>query len=137
MEAGRQRRQPGSSNRLKIAFVTPEFQSLVRRTNLAGVAESLALSLRSARQNVRVFLPWTSDVDTAQLGELVERASFRVEDGNLTQGFRVLEGALDGLPVYLLENEPFFGSRHPYGDEEGPYADNWRRYALFARAVTR
>ncbi len=120
---------------LHIAFVTPELQTLVRRTNLAGVAESLANALLDARQDVRVFLPWTQDVETDQLGELRERATLQVPDGNLSQTFRVLEGRLGGLPVYLFENEPFFGSRHPYGDAEGPYDDNWRRYSLFARAV--
>jgi starch synthase len=120
---------------LQIAFITPELQSLVQRTNLANVSESLARALHSARQDVRVFMPWTQDVDTSALGELVERATLRVPDGNLTQTFRVLEGALDGLPVYLFDNEPFFGSRHPYGGDEGPYPDNWRRFALFGRAV--
>lgn len=120
---------------MKIALISPEFHSLVRRTNLAAVAESLAKALASARQDVRVFLPWTRSVDTSELGEVTERAVLRVPDGTMTQTFRVVEGQLDGLPIYLLDNEPFFGSRNPYGGEEGPYPDNWRRYALFARAV--
>ncbi len=118
-----------------IAFITPELQTLVRRTNLSSASESLARALREARQDVRVFLPWTQDVETQALGELAERASIRVRDGNLSQNFRVFEGHLGTLPVYLFENEPFFGSRHPYGSLDGPYPDNWRRYALFSRAV--
>jgi starch synthase len=120
---------------LKIAFVTPELQTLVRRTNLASTAESLAKALLAGRQDVRVFLPWTLDVETQHLGPLSEVANLQVKDGAVTQTVRVLEGKLDRLKVYLFENEPFFGSRHPYGGEEGPYADNWRRYALFTRAV--
>jgi starch synthase len=120
---------------VQIAFVTPELQSVVRRTNLAGVAESLALALRAANQDVRVFLPWTAEADVRALGNLVERATLRVPDGNLSQTFRVHEGRLEGLRIYLLDNEPFFGSRQPYGGAEGPYPDNWRRYALFSRAV--
>ena len=120
---------------MRIAFITPELQSLVRRTNLAGVAESLAKALRGANQDVRVHLPWTPDVDTSDLGELVEWGAIRVPDGTRTQVFRILEGHLAGLPVFLFENDAFFSSRHPYGNEEGPYADNWRRYALFSRAV--
>ena len=120
---------------LRIAFITPELQSLVRRTNLASVSQSLAQALQRARQDVRVFVPWTRDLETGDLGELAEQALVRVRDGNLTQEFRVLEGRLDSLRVVLLDNEPFFGSRHPYGGDDGPYADNWRRYALFSRAV--
>ncbi len=120
---------------MRIALITPELQSLVRRTNLAGVAESLAKALGDARNDVRVFLPWTQAVETQVLGEVQERVHLRVPDGNLTQAFRIVEGNLSGIPIYLFDNEPFFSSRQPYGGEEGPYPDNWRRYALFARAV--
>ncbi|MCZ6596207.1 MAG: glycogen/starch synthase [Planctomycetota bacterium] len=120
---------------MRIAFITPEFLSLVRRTNLAGVAESLSQALAQAGNEVRVFLPWTRDVDTDPLGELDERAEIKVRDGQDTETFRIVDGRLGELAVSLVENERFFGSRHPYGDNEGPYPDNWRRYALFARAV--
>lgn len=120
---------------MRIAFITPEFQSLVRRTNLATVSESLAKALHGARQDVRVFLPWAKELDTSSLGALTHRVDLQVPDGRLTQRVRVHEGALDGVPVYLFEHEHFFGSRHPYGDQDGPYPDNWRRYALFSRAV--
>ena len=120
---------------MKIAFVTPELQTLVRRTNLASAAESLAKALQASRQDVRVFLPWTKDVEAERLGALSEVACLRVKDGTVSQTVRILSGKLGSLPVYLVENEPFFGSRHPYGGDEGPYADNWRRYAVFSRAV--
>ncbi len=120
---------------MRIAFVTPEFLTLVRRTNLAGVAEALSKALAGAGQDVRVFLPWTQDVDTDPLGELNPLGSVRVRDGEGSQVFGIAEGRLGALSVVLLDNDAFFGSRHPYGDQDGPYADNWRRYALFARAV--
>lgn len=120
---------------MRIAFVTPEYHSLVRRTNLAGVAESLSTALHEAGSDVRVFLPWTRDVDTQPLGELEEKGEVRVSDGKGPMTFTILEGRLGSLPVILLDNEALFGSRHPYGDDEGPYPDNWRRYGLLARAV--
>jgi hypothetical protein len=39
------------------------------------------------------------------------------------------------LPIVLIDHPQVLGSKQPYGDEEGPYPDNWRRYALFARGV--
>ena len=120
---------------MRIAFITPELQSLVRRTNLASVAESLSQALLAARQDVRVFLPWTKNVFTDDLGELEEVAQVEVGDGNTTRTVRVVAGKLRQLPVYLFDYEAYFGSRHPYGGEEGPYPDNWRRFALFSRAV--
>jgi starch synthase len=120
---------------LRIAIVTPELGTLVRRTNLAGVAHSLANALQAAGQDVRAFVPWTVDVATEELGELKELALVRVRDGIGPTTFRLLEGHMGPLTVVLFENEHAFTGRHPYGDDEGPYADNWRRYALFARAV--
>jgi len=120
---------------LRIALITPELHSLVRRTNLAGAAESLAKALLAARQEVAVFLPLTQDVDTSALGTLVERATVRAKTPHESERFTVLEGRLGDLPVFLFRNEALFGTRHPYGDQEGPYPDNWKRYALFALAV--
>jgi starch synthase len=120
---------------LRIALITPEFHSLVRRTNLALVVESLAKALQSARQEVGVFLPRTRDVETEALTGLRERSEVKVKDGGAGQRFLVREGRFGDVPVFLFENEALFGNRHPYGDHEGPYADNWKRYALFSQAV--
>jgi len=120
---------------VKVAFVTPELLSLVRRTNLAGVAESLTQALVRAGVDVRVFLPRTTAISLEILKDVGEPVEVTVRDGRTPRTFEVRLGKLDELPVYLFENEVLFGTRHPYGDEEGPYADNWRRYALFSRAV--
>ncbi|MAB79926.1 MAG: hypothetical protein CMJ89_11295 [Planctomycetes bacterium] len=120
---------------LRIALITPEFSSLVRRTNLAGVAESLARALRAGRQDVRVFLPRTRDVNTDVLGQLIDRGSLGIRSDGRSHPFRILEGKLGVLRIYLLEHARFFLTRHPYGGEEGPYPDNWQRYSLFSRAV--
>ena len=63
---------------MKIAFVTPELNALVRRTSLAEVSESLPRTLRQEGGDVRVFLPFTADVnasalqDLKQVGEVVK-----------------------------------------------------------------
>jgi starch synthase len=121
--------------RLRIALITPELHSLVRRTNLALVAESLAKALHATRQEVAVFLPATRDVERQALGQLQSRGEVRVRESNGTQVFQIQEGKLGELSIFLLEHDALFGRRFPYGDQEGPYADNWRRYALFSRAV--
>jgi starch synthase len=120
---------------LRIALITPEFHTLVRRTNLAMVAESLAKALQGARQEVGVFLPRTIDVENSALTGVRERCEVKVKDLHGHQRFQVLEGRLGDVTVFLFENESLFSGRHPYGDHEGPYADNWKRYALFSQAV--
>ena len=121
---------------MKIAFVTPELQSLVRRTNLASVSESLCEALSGAGNDLRVFLPSTALVDPTALEPTSIVAELEVPDGpNGRISFRVRMGKLNQLTVYLFESDQLFATRNPYGDENGPYADNWRRYAAFARAM--
>ncbi|MFN0241389.1 MAG: glycogen synthase [Planctomycetota bacterium] len=120
---------------MKIAFVTPELQSLVRRTSVAEISESLARTLRQEGADVRVFLPFALELNTAALAELKVVGEVRVKDGTHRQTLTVHQGLLGDLPVVLFDHPQFFRGRHPYGDEEGPYPDNWRRYAIFARAV--
>ncbi len=120
---------------MKIAFVTPEFQSLVRRTNLAEIAEALPHSLAAAGHDVRVILPHSLEMKIELLRDLREVGVMEVPDvGGVTQ-VTVRQGTFGSLTIILIEHPKLFGSRYPYGSDEGPYADNWRRYALFARAV--
>jgi starch synthase len=120
---------------VKVAFVTPELQLLVRRTNLASVSQDLASSLSQVGAEVRVFLPRSKSVDLTSLRDVERAASVEVPDIHGKTRINVIGGLLGNLRVYLFEHDALFGNRHPYGDENGPYMDNWRRYALFARAV--
>jgi len=120
---------------VKIAFATPELKSLVRRTQLAEIAELLPRTLQSLGAEVRVFLPFSRDIDVESLGPLEESALLRIRDGSGRTPITIRTGYVDGLTVHLIDHEHLYRSRHPYGDEDGPYLDNWRRYAIFARAV--
>lgn len=120
---------------MKIAFATPELHSLVRRTQLSEIAEQLPRTLQGLGADVRVFLPHSRDIDTDSLGPLEESALLRIRDGQSRTPITIRTGYVDGLTIHLIDHQTLFRSRHPYGDENGPYADNWRRYAIFARAV--
>ena len=120
---------------MKIAFITPELHPLVRTTQLAELAHSLSRALAQAGSEVHVFLPWTDGLQLDDLEDQSEDGTLTVEDGVGKVEFGILSGSVGDVRVHLLENEPFFGSRNPYGDSDGPYADNWRRYSMFSRAV--
>ncbi len=120
---------------MKVALVTPELHSLVRRTNLAGVAQDLARALRAANADARIFMPRTVAVEAEKLSELETIATVMVAGAEVRLPFDIQRGYLDELPVYLIDQPQLLGSRHPYADDDGPYADNWRRYALFSRAL--
>jgi starch synthase len=120
---------------LRIAFVTPELQSLVRRTSLAEISEALPRTLRQEGSDIRVFMPYTRDVDPQPLADLKEVGVVRVRDGQGRIELSVYTALLGDLPIVLFDHPELFHLRHPYGDDEGPYADNWRRYAVFSRGV--
>ena len=123
------------SSPLKVAFATPELLSLSRRTNLAEIAEYLPRTLVRLGVDVEVFLPFTRDVEVDRLSELDDLGSVHYSDelGDLSVDLH--RGQLGELNVILVDHPELFRARHPYGDENGPYPDNWRRYAVFARAV--
>jgi len=120
---------------VKVAFVTPELNSLVRRTNVAEISESLTRALKQAGSDVRVFIPYFNDIDSSVLKELVLVGEVEVPDGQKKRSVRIWRGLLGDVFVYLFDEEELYRKRHPYGDADGPYADNWRRFAVFARAV--
>ena len=133
------RPHPARALLVKVAFVTPEFQLLVRRSNLAGAAQDLAVHLHKAGADVRVFIPSTKGIDLEPLTGLESRGEVAVEDVSegrrRTVRFGVREARLGELPIYLIEHPRLFAERFPYGDENGPYVDNWHRYHLFCKAV--
>ncbi|HJP02168.1 MAG TPA: glycogen/starch synthase [Planctomycetota bacterium] len=120
---------------MKIAFVTPELQSLVRRTNLAEISEALPRTLREAGHDVRVFMPFTRDVNTFPMEGLDPCGSVTVQGEHGPVTLNLHQGLLGDLPIILFDHEKLFRNRHPYGDENGPYADNWLRFSVFARGV--
>ena len=107
----------------------------MRATSLAEVSESLARSLRQEGADIRVFLPWTADLNTAPLAEVEHVGEVRVRDGQGKQALQIHTGLLGDLPVVLIDHPQLLRNRRPYGGEEGPYPDNWRRYALYSRGV--
>ncbi len=120
---------------MRVAFVTPEFLSLVRRTSLAEISEFLPGTLMRLGVELRVFLPFHKDVETERLTDLMHVGQVEVSDAEETTTLGVHVGRVGELPVVLIDHPELFRDRHPYGGPEGPYPDNWRRYALFSRGV--
>jgi starch synthase len=120
---------------LKVAFVTPELHSLVRLTGLAEVSEALPRALRQAGADVRVFLPWTRDLQDRALQDLHTVGEVRVKDGQSRTSATILTGHIGDLPVVLVDHPQLLRTKSVYSDQEGPHQDNWRRFTVFCRAV--
>lgn len=121
---------------MNVALISPEFYSLARRTNLASVTESLARSLRNEGANVCLFIPRCVDMEASYFAGAIEAGSVQVNDYELGDvEIKILQINVGMTKVYVFDNERFFNNLNPYGNESGPYPDNWRRYAIFSRAV--
>jgi starch synthase len=120
---------------LKIAFVTQEFQSLVRRTSLAEISEALPCALARDGHDIHVFMPHHKDLCLDEVTELTEVGTVTVPDGTEEITLGVRRGKFRELKLVLVEHPELFNNRHPYGDDDGPYEDNWRRFAVFSRGV--
>lgn len=119
---------------MKVAFATPEFQSLVRRTHLAEISEFLPRTLVNLGHEVVVFLPLHSDVEIDRLSAVHELGALPLPDLDGETEVTLIQAKFGDLNLVLVDH-PLFSKRHPYGSSDGPYEDNWRRYSLFCRAV--
>ncbi|MCC6406714.1 MAG: glycogen synthase [Planctomycetes bacterium] len=120
---------------MKVAFVTPELDPLVPRTQLAEFSRALPKALCSVGADARVFTPRTQGLKVDGLTDLRHVGNVAVRDGESKTTFSVETANSNGLQVVLLGHPTYFANRNPYGNDEGPYTDNWRRYAGFSRAV--
>ncbi len=135
--AGRDLAEHGPITRadLKVAFITPELDPLVRRTQVAEFAAALPKALGEMGFDARVFMPCHGSIDIERLEGLEELGSILVRDIGDHTKFRILGWKSGGVQVYLMDSDRHFATKGPYGSDQGPYADNWRRYAAFSRAV--
>ncbi len=121
--------------KMKVAFVTPEFSPLARSGELGDVASSLPRFLAQKGLEVMVFMPRyrRPEIDSlpmelilpdllVPLGEEKVRASvFKSEPGRFS--------------LYLIDNPRFFYRPEIYGPASTGYLDNDARFIFFNRAV--
>ena len=121
---------------LKILAVASEVVPFSKTGGLADVMGSLPAALKRAGHDVRVVTPRYYSIDRHQRG-LRYLGSMAVAMGPLgVLSVKVLEGENDGVPVYFLDCERFYGRLGIYNDYNGQgYGDNDQRFALLSRAA--
>lgn len=115
---------------MKILFAAAEAEPFIKTGGLADVIGALPKALKQAGHDVRVVLPKYKDIPAAytetlrHLGEVVVPVGWRQQYG----GIEYL--VWDGIPVYCIDNEYYFGRDGVYG-----YWDDGERFAYLNRAV--
>ncbi len=87
--------------------------------------------------DVRIFMPLHGDLAAENILDLKFVGDLEIPENKDTLTLKVYTATLreGNLPLVLFDHAVLFRNRHPYGDDQGPYADNWRRYAAFCRGV--
>ena len=119
---------------MKIAVCASEGAPYAKSGGLGDVMEALPAALSRIEGNeVVLFLPYYNKIKNNEAYEVEQVAQFRVPLGWRQQyaGLMKLTNRNDGVTVYFIDNEYYFGGRTGaiYGD-----MDDGERFAFFSRA---
>lgn len=120
---------------MKIAVVAAEIGPDAKVGGLADVISALPPALKNAGADPSIIVPGYRALRHKLQTELFADST-AVMLGSSEERFRILrsDGA-GGVPLYLIEHPGFFGREGIYGDGNGDYPDNQRRFIFFGRAA--
>ena len=119
---------------MRIAICASEGAPYAKSGGLGDVMEALPAALQRIEGNeVALFLPYYNKIKTSEKFPVEMVGQYRVSLGWRQQyaGLMKLTNRTDGVQVYFIDNEYYFGGRTGaiYGD-----MDDGERYAFFSRA---
>ncbi|MFN0207626.1 MAG: glycogen synthase [Planctomycetota bacterium] len=116
---------------MRIAFVAPECDPIIKVGGLADVVGSLPRALQKRGHDVEVYIPRLGSIAAKHLAGASRRGTVTIEQPPLP-GSATLDTVVSrGVPVHLIGcPELFEREPEPYGD----YNDNPARFAFFSLA---
>ncbi|MGG6311104.1 glycogen synthase GlgA [Paenibacillus macerans] len=115
---------------MNILFTAAEAAPFIKTGGLADVIGALPKALIDAGHDVRIMLPKYREIPSVYTERLE-----RIGDLEVPVGWRQKYGGVaymnwEGIPVYMLDNEDYFGREGVYG-----HWDDGERFAFLDRAV--
>ena len=124
------------SDPLKVLMVSSEVAPFARTGGLADVIGALPEVLRGAGHDVRVVLPKYASIDADRFALRPLGEPFPIPiDGQPTPTALWATGAPGAEREVFVGHDGFYGREGLYGDAQGDYPDNDRRFILLARAA--
>ncbi len=114
----------------KILMVAAECAPFAKTGGLADVVGTLPKELNALGFDVRLMIPYHKSIKEKYSASVEHICSFSIDLGWRSQYVGVERMMHDGICVYLIDNEFFFG----YGIYKGGMAEG-EQYAYFTRAV--
>ncbi|MBE0504837.1 MAG: glycogen synthase GlgA [Desulfuromonadales bacterium] len=119
---------------MKILFVASEVAPFAKTGGLADVAGALPKALRKLGHDVRVVMPAYRGI-LSRFSFVRTGGSVQVPVGGFFEHADIWQGAMAGVPVYLLDHPEYFDRHGLYGAAVGDFADNAERFAFFCRGA--
>ena len=116
---------------MNILFVSAEMAPLAQTGGLGDVVGALPSRLRANGHDVRVVLPLYKKIKEKYRKKLTFHRWAMIKLGWRTMYSGLLSMKLDGVPVYFIDNEFYFGHDDLYLD----YSFDIERFSFFQRAV--
>ena len=116
---------------MKILFVTSEMVPLASTGGLGDVAGSLPEALRGRGLDVRVVMPLYKTIKQSYASELQFLRWSIIRLGWRTMYSGLFSMEVNGVPIYLIDNDFYFGHDNLYFD----YSFDVERFSFFQRAV--
>lgn len=114
---------------MKILFITSECAPFSKSGGLADVAFSLPPALKKMGHEVEIVTPYYKCVKQKFADSLKLKKETRVNLKGQDVYCGIVEGELDGVPIFFLDNEDLFNREKLYG-----YNDDSYRFAFFSKA---
>lgn len=115
---------------MKVIFAAAESTPFIKTGGLADVIGALPKALKRSGVDVQVILPKYRGISGEYCEQMTHHAEISVPVGWRSQYCGIEMLIHDGIPVYFLDNEYYFGRDSVYG-----YMDDGERFAFFNRAV--
>ncbi|WP_449601239.1 glycogen synthase GlgA [Paenibacillus sp. Marseille-Q9583] len=115
---------------MKVLFAAAEAHPFIKTGGLADVIGALPKALKGAGVDVRVILPKYRGIPEKFTSKLEHLTEVYVPIGWRNQYCGIEHMVYDGIPVYFIDNEYYFGRDGIYG-----YMDDGERFAFYNRAV--
>ena len=115
---------------MNVLFAAAESVPFIKTGGLADVIGALPKALHNSGVDVRVILPKYHGIAKEYKDAMTHLAEVDVQVGWRRQYCGIERIIHDGIPVYFVDNEYYFGRDGVYG-----YMDDGERFAFFNRAV--
>ncbi len=120
---------------MKVLFVSPEVNPLVRTGGLGDVVGSLPLALYKLGIDVRIVCPFFRSCKKLELQSLPQKITIRIRNQPITASFRQTNLGKSRVPVYLVDIPSFFDREGIYSDQKGDFPDNSQRAFALCQAA--